>query len=81
MNYPVVVFTCDAWKSHDSMRFKGVFTSLTQLRKGIKQLLDNDEVDYSDGGSLDISKCCSSYDFDNNFDGLYLEEITLNEIV
>ena len=81
MNYPVVFFSCDEWKSKDSMRLKGVFTSLTQLRKGLNQLLDNETIEYIGSYSKDISQCFSFSDFNDNFEYVYIEEIKLNEIV
>ena len=80
MKYPVIVFSCDQWKSHDSMRCKGVFTSLTQLRKGLNRLLEEEVIEYEEGYTKDISQCFSFADFNDNFQFLYLEEITLNEV-
>ena len=42
-----VLYSCDQWKSHDSMRTLGVFGSEKSLRKAIKKevKLNNFEID------------------------------------
>lgn len=81
MKYPVIVFTCDEHKMKDSMRFAGVFTSLTQLRKALKTMLENEDIEYSVGGNNEISDFTTYDDFSNYLEYVYLEEINLNELI
>lgn len=50
-----LVSTCDEWKSRDSMRPIGVFTSEKQLKKGIVSLFKDDYCNF-EGVSLEKAK-------------------------
>lgn len=47
-------FTCDAWKSRDSMQLVMATTSQTRMRKFVeKQIMEDDEVRFTNGALED----------------------------
>lgn len=75
----IIVNTCDAWKSYDSMRLVGVFTNKKKLKSTIKYLIDSDACEYDDGYGPFKELTVEEMVQYNPIDYLYIEEVELNE--
>lgn len=71
------LFSCDSWKSFDSMSFIGVFT-FNALKKVIKRKIKNDDfeiglVNVNEIDNMEVQEINSRLMYG------YIEEITINE--
>jgi hypothetical protein len=70
------VYTCDEWKSCDSMRSLGVFTNKAKLKKFLRLLVKKNYFYVDDNRhieSLDVVM------LNNTTDYLFIDKIELNE--
>jgi hypothetical protein len=67
-----VVFSCDKWKSRDSMRLIGITTGLPKLRSSVKELIRNKVVTTEE--TFKIGDKWSVEDMNNKIEGLYIHE-------
>jgi hypothetical protein len=79
MTKAVAVFTCDVWKSKDSMRLQGIFTNRKKLLRAIRHMKKNVYITLT-AEKMSELKEWTLKDINDKFDYLYVEEITLNEL-
>jgi len=65
VNKPIyIVFSCDAWKSRDSMRLVAATTSHTKLKKIVSNCVETEMFEYGEGDAK-TSASQLRKDFDN----------------
>jgi len=74
---PVIVYTCDAWKSTKSLNLVGVFTNRKKLLQVLHKLYKSNEIDVD--GNPSTLKNLTLKQMQVKIEYLYLEEIELNE--
>ena len=77
-----VLFNCDAWKSHTSMRVIGVFTNHKSLFYAIKNLLQNKIIESNNCSKIKFQefKTMTDSDINVNFDYLYIQTYEINHV-
>jgi len=67
-----MVFTCDQWKSRESMRFVGLTGDIRKLRKAVKDLITNAVVTCEE--KFNINDRWSVKEMNDNIEFLYIYE-------
>jgi hypothetical protein len=70
-----VLFSSDAWKSHSSMRLKGVFTK-PNLLKVIKKNIKNKNFEFDSGKKIENMEI---KDINDALTYAYIETVKINE--
>lgn len=77
-----VLFICDQWKGTDSHRLIGLASSLTQVRKAVRELLKNEVIEFeSETGyeAKDIQKMDMN-EMKNNLRYFNITSVQVNQI-
>lgn len=74
-----MIFTCDIWKSTNSMRLIGVYTNRRKLAKDIRKLLRDKTIKLNDGYEMptDFEDLKS---LNNTLNYLYAQKEELNKL-
>lgn len=77
---PVILYTCDIWKSWSSARVYGVFTNRKKLNRHLQQLLHQGSIELmgQPGKSVPIHQYTIP-EIHNRMNGIILQEIELNQ--
>jgi hypothetical protein len=58
----ILLFTCDQWKSYESMHLVGIFLDPLKAKKAIKDLIKNDVIELDKDNGYELSDI-DDYDF------------------
>jgi hypothetical protein len=58
MHKVILLFTCDEWKSRDSMRLVGIFLDPKAVRKAAKTLIKNEVIELEAGCNIEKVDTC-----------------------
>jgi hypothetical protein len=76
-----VVNQCDAWRSYDSFRLVGIFTTRKKLNVILNRLLKNKSIQWYDEERSDrFVTFLTDRELQNNLKYIHIEVIKLNEI-
>ncbi len=78
---PVILSSCDAWSSYESIRTIGVYTNRRIMNSHIITLLNNDSCVINQYYDTSYIKSWTIKELQNNIDYLHLEEIELNKML
>lgn len=77
-----VLFTCDTHKSWDSMRMIGASTNLLKIKKQLKQMLNEGDVEFNqDPEDFNPKDNWRVYDLNSQFDYVHIEEVEDGEFI
>lgn len=77
------VYTCDIWKSYESMHELGFFSNERKLRTFIRKLIKDETVDINENcNKKDVKEAIDNLDLsalNNQLDYFYIKEIYLSK--
>jgi hypothetical protein len=75
---PVVIYTCDAWKSWDSSRLVGVYTNRKKMERLLRKMIKAGYIEFADGWDGEIFSRMTIDQMRTHIDYLIIQEIELN---
>lgn len=79
--YVYVVNTCNEWKTYDSFRMVGIFTTRKKLNVVLNRLLKQEDIAWDDDVCTDrFVNNLMDMELSNNLKYVSIEKLTLNEV-
>lgn len=74
------LFTCDEWKSKDSMRLIGIVSDFGKVYLAARELLENGIIEFADDRKMEDLDDMNLYDMLTLLNYFHIEEVPFNDV-